>query len=32
MIENKDLIDFPRKDEMYGEVHFLRAFFLLWIG
>ena len=27
MIENKDLIDFPRKDEMYGEVHFLRAFF-----
>ena len=27
MIENRDLIDFPRKDEMYGEVHFLRAFF-----
>ena len=27
MVENKDKIDFPRKDEMYGEVHFLRAFF-----
>ena len=27
MIENKDKIDFPRKNEMYGEVHFLRAFF-----
>ena len=27
MIENKDKIDFSRKDEMYGEVHFLRAFF-----
>ena len=27
MIENKDKIDFPRKNELYGEVHFLRAFF-----
>jgi hypothetical protein len=27
MIENKDKIDFSRKNEMYGEVHFLRAFF-----
>ena len=27
MIENKDIIDFPRKEEMYAEVHFLRAFF-----
>jgi len=27
MIENKDKIDFPRKDELYAEVHFLRAFF-----
>ena len=27
MIENKDKMDFSRKDEMYAEVHFLRAFF-----
>ena len=31
MVENKDKIDFPgfdrRKNELYGEVHFLRAFF-----
>ena len=31
MVENKDKYDFPgfdmRKDELYGEVHFLRAFF-----
>ena len=27
MVENNDKIDFPRKNELYGEVHFLRAFF-----
>ena len=27
MVENKDKMDFPRKAELYGEVHFLRAFF-----
>ena len=27
MIENKDKMDFSRKSELYGEVHFLRAFF-----
>ena len=31
LVENKDKIDFPgferRKNELYGEVHFLRAFF-----
>ena len=27
MVENSDKMDFPRKNELYGEVHFLRAFF-----
>ena len=27
MVENKDKMDFSRKAELYGEVHFLRAFF-----
>jgi hypothetical protein len=27
LFENKDKLDFTRKDELYGEVHFLRAFF-----
>ena len=27
MVENKDKMDFTRKAELYGEVHFLRAFF-----
>ena len=27
MVENKDKMDFSRKSELYGEVHFLRAFF-----
>lgn len=27
LFENKDNLDFTRKDELYGEVHFLRAFF-----
>ena len=27
MVENKDKIEFQRKSELYGEVHFLRAFF-----
>jgi len=27
MVENGDKMDFPRKNELYGEVHFLRAFF-----
>jgi tetratricopeptide (TPR) repeat protein len=27
MIENKDKLDFSRKAELYGEVHFLRAYY-----
>ena len=27
LFENKDKLDFTRKDELYGEVHFLRSFF-----
>ena len=27
MVQNSDKMDFPRKNELYGEVHFLRAFF-----
>jgi len=27
MVENSNKMDFPRKNELYGEVHFLRAFF-----
>ena len=27
MVENSDKMDFSRKNELYGEVHFLRAFF-----
>jgi hypothetical protein len=27
MVENSDKMDFPRKNELYGDVHFLRAFF-----
>ena len=27
MVENKDKIDFPRKNELYGEEHFLRDLF-----
>ena len=32
MVENKDKFDFPgfdrRKNELYGEVHFFKSFFL----
>jgi hypothetical protein len=27
LVENKDKIDFPRKSELFGEVHFLRAYY-----
>ena len=27
LVENKDKVDFTRKSELYGEVHFLRAYY-----